>query len=284
MRLVPNSESLREANSCHHPAGSSKGGQFCSKDEIAAGRPWNATEDEFVAYHRTGHIPSDAYEDAENGKFDYIHRERFQTLLATRTINGEKVEIRVEAEEARYPKRVPEQQDREKLWDAFNAEARKLGTDVMSAGIDLGRDSPEYAHLQRFEKAWLDAGERWERDANGELMYHTPEEIHSKGLPPFIYTVAAFVGDKAVGYAGDEFGATGVYVSKAFQRHGLGKTLLRAYLEKSGRLARGAKLGQMTDAGVALTRALHRQLRSERPTVEALRRYTTRVRKGRASK
>lgn len=34
MRLVPNSESLREANSCHSPAGSPKGGQFCSEKGV----------------------------------------------------------------------------------------------------------------------------------------------------------------------------------------------------------------------------------------------------------
>lgn len=32
VRLTPDSESLREANDCHTPAGSPQGGQFCSKD------------------------------------------------------------------------------------------------------------------------------------------------------------------------------------------------------------------------------------------------------------
>lgn len=36
MRLVPDSESLREANSCHTPAGTPQGGQFCSGDGVPA--------------------------------------------------------------------------------------------------------------------------------------------------------------------------------------------------------------------------------------------------------
>lgn len=36
MILVPNDEPLREANPCHHPAGSPRGGQFCSKDAFVA--------------------------------------------------------------------------------------------------------------------------------------------------------------------------------------------------------------------------------------------------------
>ena len=36
IRLTPNSESLREFNTCHAPAGSPKGGQFCSKDAAEA--------------------------------------------------------------------------------------------------------------------------------------------------------------------------------------------------------------------------------------------------------
>ena len=36
MFLAPDSESLREYNTCHAPAGSSKGGQFCAKDAFVA--------------------------------------------------------------------------------------------------------------------------------------------------------------------------------------------------------------------------------------------------------
>ena len=81
--------------------------------------------------------------------------------------------------------------------------------------------------------------------------------------------MAAFVGDKAIGYAGDEFGATGVYVAREFQRHGLGLTLFKTYLEKSGRLAKGRQIGQMTGAGQELLRALHRQLVKEAESKKA---------------
>lgn len=260
MILVPNSESLREYNSCHSP----EDGRFCSDPEgaIRSGQPQLTSEDQFLDYHRTGHIPSNAYEDAEAGKFDYIHRERFTTLLSTRMVGGVPVEIRLWAEPASYPKRREALDDatRDKLYDEFEAEAKRLGTTTMMMGLDLGRDSKEYAQLKQFEKRWLDSGEDWIRDANGDLVYHTPEEMRQKQLPEFTYTVGAFVNGTPIGYAGDEFGATGVYVSKAYQRHGIGLELLHAYLQKSGRLAKGEKIGQMTMAGAELVRSLHRKL------------------------
>lgn len=213
------------------PAGASGGGQFASSattstggdsslsynDAVSAikrGEPHLASEDDFVKYHVTGHIASDAYERYEAGDMDYIKRERFNEPIETLTINGETVDVRLEKEEAKYVK--------------------------------------------------LDADDNIVRDERGLAKFLNDEEMRAKRLSPYSYTVGAFVGEKAVGYSGDEFGATGVYVARAYQRHGLGITLLKTYLEKSGRLATGRRLGQMTPAGVTLTRALHRALKNER--------------------
>jgi GNAT superfamily N-acetyltransferase len=271
MTLTPNSGgTLREANPCHEPAGSPAGGQFCSGKggpgaAIQRGEAYKVTEDQFLDYHRTGSIPSSSYERYESGDFDHVHRSRFTTLISRVTINGEQVEIRLEAEPARYGKRkeAASEAERDRLYAEYEAAARALGTNPMSAGIDLGRDSAQYKALDVYAKRWLDSGEDWVRDANGDVVYYSPEEAKAKGLAPFTYTVGAFVGDRAVGYAGDEFGASGVYVARAYQRHGLGLTLLKTYLEKSGRLAAGQKLGQMTAAGQQLVRRLHRQLVKE---------------------
>ncbi len=286
MRLIPNSwgTPLREANSCHTPAGSPEGGRFCSDVEgnprefdgytkygkvqpsatavaaIMRGEPQRATEEEFLAHHYTGHIGADSYKDYEAGKFEYIRRAEFTELVNSRKVNGETVEIRVQAEPAQYAKRRLglSQEERDRLYEEYEAAARALGTTPMGAGLDLGRDSAEYKALGVYEQRWLQSGEDWQRDAQNNLVYYTPEEMKASGLSPFTYTVGAFVGDKAIGYAGDEFGASGVYVSKAYQRNGLGVELLKTFLERSGRKAKGSKIGQMTYGGQATTRALYR--------------------------
>lgn len=236
-----------------------------TKTAIRSGQAHTVSEDEFLKYHHTGHIPSDAYERYEAGDMDFIHRKEFETLLDTREVNGQTVEIRLQTEHPTYSKRreaLPEA-ERERLYWEYEQEAKRLGTTTMMAGIDLGWGSEAYKALGEFEKRWRDSGEDYVRDAQGNLVPLTPEEVKAKGYPTETYTVGAFVGDKAVGYAGDEFGASGVYVARAFQRHGLGLALFKTYLEKSGRLAKGQKIGQMTGAGTELVRALHRQLVKE---------------------
>jgi 2'-5' RNA ligase/GNAT superfamily N-acetyltransferase len=239
-------------------------GQF-AKAAIQRGQAHTVSEDEFLKYHNTGYIESNAYERYEAGELDFIHREDFQTLLETREVNGQTVEIRLQAEPRVYNKRTVAASDaeRERLYEEYEQEAKRLGTSPMMAGIDLGRDSEAYEALNVFAQRWLNSGEEWVRDAHGNLVPLTPEEVQAQGLPTVSYTVGAFVGDKAIGYADDEFGASGVYLARAYQRHGIGLTLFKTYLEKSGKLAKGTQIGQMTPAGQALVRALHRQLVKE---------------------
>jgi GNAT superfamily N-acetyltransferase len=229
--------------------------------------PKQMTEDEFLAHHYTGHIDSDAYTRFEDGDFGFIKRDRFDTLLETREVNGKTVEIRLQAEPLRYVKKTDAapKEERDRLYAEFEAEAKRLGTDPMNASLDLGRDSKEFKALKVFEDRWRASGSDIIRDADGNATYLTDAEARAKGLPTIGYTVAAFVGDKAIGYAGDEFGASGVYVAKEYQRHGIGVTLLKTFLERSGRLEAGTRLGQMTPAGEGLTRALHRALLRDNP-------------------
>lgn len=64
---------------------------------------------------------------------------------------------------------------------------------------------------------------------------------------------------RPVGFASNEFGTTGVWVVEEFQRNGLGQRLLALFHELNPRLA-ARPMGQMTPAGVHLTRAHHRKL------------------------
>ena len=62
-----------------------------------------------------------------------------------------------------------------------------------------------------------------------------------------------------MGFASNEFGTTGVWVVKEFQRAGLGQKLLALFHKLNPRLAK-EPMGQMTDAGVQLTKSHHRQM------------------------
>ena len=261
---------VRELEQPRVPAGSPEGGQFASKEAfvesaIQRGEAHKVTEDEFLKYHNTGYIEPNSYERYEAGELDFIDRKKFDTLLEEKTINGKRVEVRLEAEPAVYYKRTPEapEAERQRLYDEYTAAAKKLGTTPMMAGIDLGHGSDKYNSLLEFEKRWIASGSDWVRDEQGELVPYSPKEMQEQGLAPFNYTVGAFVGEKTVGYAGDEFGASGVYVARDYQRHGLGLSLFKTYLEKSGRLAKGRKIGQMTPAGQQLVRKLHREIVKE---------------------
>ena len=262
VRLFKEQHAAKKWDESEHPRNAV--GQFAVA-AMQRGEPHTVSEDDFLNYHMTGSIPSGAYERYEAGDLEFIHRAGYETLLDTREINGQTVEIRLEAEPARYTKRTVAASDaeRDKLYEDYEQAAKKLGTTPMMAGIDLGHDSDAYKALGKFEQRWRQSGEEFVRDAHGDLVYLTPEEMAAKDLPAVTYTVGAFVGDKTVGYAGDEFGASGVYVARAYQRHGLGVTLLKTYLEKSGRLAKGRQIGQMTYAGQQVVRGLHRQLVKE---------------------
>lgn len=101
------------------------------------------------------------------------------------------------------------------------------------------------------------------RDEKGDAIMMTDKEIEKAGLPAQAVTVAAFDDGKPVGYSGDEFGATGVYVANTHHKHGLGVKLLDTYMRESGRLQNGMKIGQMTSAGRSVVRAWHKKLVSD---------------------
>ena len=105
-------------------------------------------------------------------------------------------------------------------------------------------------------------------DAEGDIVYNergmaiymTDEEVKAKGLPVVENGLAAFVGDRPVGFASNEFGTIGVWVVNEMQHKGLGTYLLREFSKLNPQIKR---MGQMTNAGSNLARSYHRSLVQE---------------------
>jgi len=94
------------------------------------------------------------------------------------------------------------------------------------------------------------------RDEEGMALYLSDAEIKQKGLATHDTCIVAFnKKGESVGYASDEFGATGVYILKPYQRKGLGLTLLTEYRKQ---VKPTRRLGQMTPSGEMLSRKYFR--------------------------
>ena len=97
-----------------------------------------------------------------------------------------------------------------------------------------------------------------ERDDSGNVMYMSPEEIDVEKLPKTDTTIVAFIDNKPIGLASNEFGAVGIWVEKKYQNLGIGLSLLQQHIElRPDVMSKRRNIGQMTDAGVALTSAYY---------------------------
>lgn len=101
------------------------------------------------------------------------------------------------------------------------------------------------------------------RDEKGDAVYLTPEEIDAKGYEKYDITVGLIYNGKVVGFAADEFGASGVYLEQEFQGMGLGTLLMYEYLKQTQRLNSGRKIGQMTNKGYNMTKNIHKMIVEE---------------------
>lgn len=124
---------------------------------------------------------------------------------------------------------------------------------VKGTSIELRRSQE---HLQYVK---LDTDGEIVRDARGLAVMMTDQEAIDQGLPIESADIGAFSGDRPVGFASNEFGATGVWVVDEFQHRGLGTALLTRFHQLNPRLA-NKPMGQMTTAGRALVRAYHRSI------------------------
>lgn len=166
----------------------------------------NHDREEFLRHHRTGFIPSDAYDRYESsGGLSWLgNKSKYPKVLGHGKFGPYEVEFRGETELAKYVK-------------------HDENDDIM-------------------------------RLPNGDLVWMSPEEIKAENLPLVETTVVAFVDDKPIGHASNEFGAVGVFVEKAYQGFGIGTTLLELHVELRPNLKSGrGRFGQMTHAGERLT-------------------------------
>jgi len=103
------------------------------------------------------------------------------------------------------------------------------------------------------------------RDERGDAMYLTDEEAIAKGYPLFEPHVVAFNDmGQPIGWASNEWGATGVWVVSDYQRKGIGYELLKAF-RNDYPLKR--RLGQSTEAGIGLARKYYRRIVEEEERV-----------------
>lgn len=167
--------------------------------------PMELSANEFMSLHRTGFIPSGAYEKYRTVEgFAWLRAEGYPLFICTLSTSHGDVSFRQSGELLQY-----------------------VATDVDGEIL---------------------------RDDRGEAKYLDDVEVVAHGWATHDETIVAFSGDTAIGFVSNEWGAVGVWVAERFQRCGIGTALVRRHLEARPR----AKLGQMTVAGEALARAVHR--------------------------
>lgn len=124
-----------------------------------------------------------------------------------------------------------------------------IGTLATRHGVVRFRQSGEREHYVA-----TDAAGEILRDERGEATYLCEADVIARGLPTHNETIVAFLDGKAIGFVSNEWGAVGVWVAEPYQRCGIGTALVQRHL-----LARPhARFGQMSAAGEALARAVHR--------------------------
>jgi GNAT superfamily N-acetyltransferase len=183
-------------------------------------QPYAMTWTEFIDHHKTGHIPDSAYKGYKTSEgLEYITYDNFPIPYAEIDLRGKHYEIRRDDRPRRYVK-----------WE---------------------------------KKKFKFGDQEWEDDdiaydpVTGDALYLTDEEALAQGLPIRSFDLAAFYDGKPVGFASDEWGATGIWVVDEHQGNGLGTYLIRELRRNNPHLKR---IGQMTNAGEKMTRAYHRSL------------------------
>lgn len=198
------------------------------------------TEDEFIKHHRTGFIPSEAYQD-------------YQKPGGLSWLGGPKVEPITSLSDEDYRVVMDRKSDgtpRYFIGDARSNNARAL-TNL--------HDTPESATQEMLQTINQRRG-----------VGRSKDEIYQEILPPIVGkdgrtfevrrskdgTSVAFDGDKPVGFSSNEFGTAGVWVEGPHQGQGIGSELLTRFMREHPNM----KIGQMTPAGEKMSRAAYRKL------------------------
>lgn len=142
-----------------------------------------------------------------------------------------------------------------------------LGTKSKYPVLLLAR--PYGSHMVEFRKSgeklnYTDEDEQGEilRGANGLALRMSDDKIKSLGYPTHDETIVAFVNDKPIGFASNEFGTIGVWVEGLYQKLGIGSDLMVMFMKQNPKFLNGQKkIGQMTPAGENMSRSAYRKLK-----------------------
>lgn len=131
--------------------------------------------------------------------------------------------------------------------------------------LDKGQFGPFFVEFrQRGEKnEYVAHDEHGEikRLPNGEPIYMTDAEKQAENLPMKDTSIAAFVENKPIGLASNEFGTVGVWVERPYQKQGIGVALMSKHIEQRPDVQSGRnKIGQMTNAGYNMTQRYYEKL------------------------
>jgi|ERR1035437_628025 hypothetical protein len=123
--------------------------------------------------------------------------------------------------------------------------------DVRGTPVTIQRDREPMQYTK------TDANDDIVRGPDGLAEHLSTAEAVAAGLPTETANLVAVDSKGVVGFASDEFGATGVWVVEEMQRGGLGKTLLQEFHQLNPRLA-ARPIGQATEAGRNLVASYHK--------------------------
>jgi len=178
------------------------------KSQVNNKEPWEMTQKDFLDYHYTGFIGSDAYENYKTVEgLKWLKKENYPELYDVKNFDGVTVEFRKSGEDLKYVKK--------------------------------------------------DVNEDIVRDDHGMAVMLSREEMVENKLPLKDQTIVAFVGDDAIGWASNEWGATGVWVVEEYQFKGIGSYLLFEFRKT---MKPTSRMGQMTDSGINLIKSYHIKL------------------------
>ena len=137
--------------------------------------------------------------------------------------------------------------------------------------LDTGDYGPFHVEFrQRDEKneyVAQDENGNIKRDDKGIAIMMTAADQRAANLPMRDTSIAAFVDNKPIGLASNEFGSVGVWVEYPYQKQGIGVALLEKHIEQRPDVESGRnKIGQMTDAGINMTKKYYDRMAKKHGT------------------
>jgi len=181
------------------------------KAQINGKEPWQLTQQDFMDYHYTGFIESNAYEQYRTTEgLNWLKKSQHPELYSIKNFGKYTVEFRRTGENLQYVKHD------------------KSGN-IM-------------------------------RDEKGDAKYLSQQEMIDRGLALKDQSIVAFIGEDAIGWVSNEFGATGVWVVEEYQKLGIGSYMLFEFRKT---MKPTSKIGQMTESGINLVKAHHKKLVEE---------------------